>query len=124
MTPGNQGSVWGRKGLEAGLSRGLGPAGGGQGRLAKGWRCNLLTLAESRDCWEENKNGPSKLHWDLCWGGVSGALLTVPEISCVPLVSATTQVPRAGRPAVDLVLPVTSPAPRQQDSQLHPSERV
>lgn len=59
VTPGNHGSVCGRKGLEAGLSRGLGPA-GGQGRLAKGWRCNLLTLAESRDCWEENQNGPQQ----------------------------------------------------------------
>lgn len=36
----------------------MGPTREGQGRLAKGWRCNLLTLAESRSCWEENKNGP------------------------------------------------------------------
>lgn len=45
-------------------------------------------------------------------------------ISGVPRVSAATQFPRAARPAVDAVLPVTSPAPRQQDSQLNPRERV
>lgn len=56
--------------------------------------------------------------------GISRALPRVPVISGVPRVSAATQFPRAARPAVDAVLPVTSPAPRQQDSQLNPRERV
>ena len=39
-------------------------------------------------------------------------------------VPAATQFPRAARPAVGAVLPMTSPAPRRQDSQLNPRERV
>lgn len=39
-------------------------------------------------------------------------------------VPAAMQFPRAARPAMDTVLPVTFPAPCRQDSQLNPRERV
>ena len=70
VTPeGDRDSVWeprlirGSEGLEAGLRWGTGPARegqGGRGALTEGPCCNLLTLAESWGCGEENKSCPQQ----------------------------------------------------------------